>query len=185
MAKDNQYDLIAIGGGSAGLTVTTIAARLGAKVLLVDKERLGGDCLHYGCVPSKALIASARMAHRMRHAEKYGISPVDVKVDVTNVMKRIQQIKDDVGSHETPEIFREMGADVMFGGASFIDEHTLEIGGTERVYRRPDRDLHWVSCDQPANPRSRGNKKHQPCQSFSSRNPSKTIGCDWRGTHWL
>ncbi len=133
MAKDNQYDLIAIGGGSAGLTATTIAARLGAKVLLVDKESLGGDCLHYGCVPSKALIASARMAHRMRHAEKYGISPVDVKVDVADVMKRIQQIKDDVGSHETPEIIREMGADVMFGGASFIDEHTLEIGGTERV----------------------------------------------------
>ena len=127
MAKDNQYDLIAIGGGSAGLTATTIAARLGAKVLLVDKESLGGDCLHYGCVPSKALIASARMAHRMRHAEKYGISPVDVKVDVADVMKRIQQIKDDVGSHETPEIFGKMGAVITHVDVAIIEAADLDL----------------------------------------------------------
>jgi dihydrolipoamide dehydrogenase len=133
MAADTHYDLIVIGGGSGGLTAATIGARLGAKTLLIDKENLGGDCLHYGCVPSKAMVASARMAYRMRHARDYGIHPVNVKVDIADVMKRIQRVKDDVGRHESPEIFREMGVDVKFGGAKFIDAHTLEIGGKERV----------------------------------------------------
>ncbi len=127
------YDLIVIGGGSAGLTAATIGARVGAKVLLVDKESLGGDCLHYGCVPSKALIASARMAHRMRNAAEYGIQPVDVAVDFKKVMKRVWDIKADIGQHETPETFRTLGADVMLGGARFVDELTLEIGGRQRV----------------------------------------------------
>ena len=86
MPKARHYDLVVIGGGSAGLTAVTMAARLGASSLLVDRESLGGDCLHYGCVPSKSLIASARMAHRMRHAEKYGFESVDQAVDLGRIM---------------------------------------------------------------------------------------------------
>lgn len=133
MPNHKHYDLIVIGGGSAGLTATTMAARLGANVLLVDRESLGGDCLHYGCVPSKALIASARMAHRMRHADKYGLVPVYAQVDLSQVMARIDRIRDEIGDYESPETFQRMGADVAFGGARFVDEHTLEVGGSDRV----------------------------------------------------
>lgn len=127
MPKARHYDLVVIGGGSAGLTAVTMAARLGASSLLVDRESLGGDCLHYGCVPSKSLIASARMAHTMRHAEKFGLGSVDQSVDLARVMGRVDRIREQIGSHETPEAIRELGVDVALGGASFIDEFTIEI----------------------------------------------------------
>ncbi len=133
MQDPNHYDLIVIGGGSAGITATTMAARLGARVLLVDRESLGGDCLHYGCVPSKALIASARLAHRMRHSERYGLGSTDVKVDLGRVMARINRIRDEIGSYESPETFRRMGAEVAFGGARFVDDKVLDVGDTGRV----------------------------------------------------
>lgn len=131
MAK--HYDLIVIGGGSGGITATSMAARLGARTLLVDRESLGGDCLHYGCVPSKSLIASARMAHRMRHAEKYALDSVDPTIDFQRIMARIDSIRDEIGSHETPEEIRKLGVDVALGGAKFIDESTLEIDNEYRV----------------------------------------------------
>jgi pyruvate/2-oxoglutarate dehydrogenase complex dihydrolipoamide dehydrogenase (E3) component len=127
MPKTKQYDLVVIGGGSAGLTAVTIAARLGARSLLVDRESLGGDCLHYGCVPSKSLIASARMAYRMRHAEKFGFDSVDLKADLARVMNRVDKIRDEIGSHESPDAIRKLGVDVALGGASFVDEFTIEI----------------------------------------------------------
>jgi len=127
MPKTKQYDLVVIGGGSAGLTAVTMAARLGARSLLVDRESLGGDCLHYGCVPSKSLIASARMAHRMRHAGKFGFDPVDVKADLARIMDRVDKIREQIGSHETPEAIRNLGVDVALGGASFLDDFAIEI----------------------------------------------------------
>ena len=76
---DYDYDIGVIGGGAAGLTVTSGAAQLGAKTLLIEKkERLGGDCLHFGCVPSKTLIKTANVYHMMKHAEKYGLPTVQV-----------------------------------------------------------------------------------------------------------
>ena len=125
--KPKHYDLVVIGGGSAGLTAVTIAARLGARSLLVDRDSLGGDCLHYGCVPSKSLIASARMAHRMRHAEKYGLRSVDLEIDLARVMTRIDSIREQIGSHENPDAIRKLGVDVALGGASFVDEAKIEI----------------------------------------------------------
>jgi pyruvate/2-oxoglutarate dehydrogenase complex dihydrolipoamide dehydrogenase (E3) component len=128
-----KYDLIVIGGGSGGLTATTIAARLGARVLLVDKTSLGGDCLHDGCVPSKALIASARLAHQMRRAREFGLGDVEVKVDIAQVMQRIRDIQGVIGEHDSAEAMRALGAEVMFGGARFVDAHTVEIGGQVQV----------------------------------------------------
>ncbi len=127
MPNPKHYDLIVIGGGSAGLTSVTIAARLGARSLLVDRESLGGDCLHYGCVPSKSLIASARMAHRMRHAGKFGFDPVEVKADLARVMDRVDKIREQIGSHESPGAIRKLGVDVALGGASFMNEDTIEV----------------------------------------------------------
>jgi len=133
MLKSKHYDLVVIGGGSAGLTAVTMAARLGANSLLVDRESLGGDCLHYGCVPSKSLIASARIAHTMRGAEKFGLESVDQTVDLARVMDRVDKIRDEIGSHESPEAIRELGVDVAFGGASFINESTIEIDQSHPV----------------------------------------------------
>ena len=133
MPKTKHYDLIVIGGGSAGLTAVTMAARLGASSLLVDRESLGGDCLHYGCVPSKSLIASARMAHRMRHAEKFGLGSVDLKADLARIMSRVDSIREQIGSHESPDAIRKLGVDVALGGASFIDESTIEIDQSHQV----------------------------------------------------
>ena len=136
-----KYDLIVIGGGSAGMTAATIGARVGARVLLVDRQELGGDCLHYGCVPSKALIASARLAHRMRYAEHYGLKSSEVSPDIKEVMKRIWDIKAKIGSQESPEAFRSIGSDVLFGGARFLDSHTIEVGGEQRVLGS-----HFIIC---------------------------------------
>ena len=133
MAHVEHYDLISIGGGSGGLTAVNMAAGVGARSLLVDRESLGGDCLHYGCVPSKALIASARSAHAMRHAAKYGIESVSPNIDFGLVMDRVDRIRDDIGSHETPEAIEKLGVDVALGGARFINESTLEVGGSRLV----------------------------------------------------
>ena len=99
------YDLGVIGGGSAGLTVAAGAARLGAKTLLVEKEpALGGDCLHYGCVPSKTLIRSARAYHEIKNAGKFGLPPVEVKpVDFREVSNRIRSVISVIQKHDSVE----------------------------------------------------------------------------------
>lgn len=122
------YDIGVIGGGAAGLTVAAGASQLGVKTLLVEKEpRLGGDCLHYGCVPSKALIQSASVYHKMRMAEQYGLPRVDLPpVDFSQVAKRIQGVVDTIQVHDSEERFCGLGVKVDFGEASFVDEHTVE-----------------------------------------------------------
>ena len=133
MPETKHYDLIVIGGGSAGITAVTMGSRLGARALLVDRESLGGDCLHYGCVPSKSLIASARAAHTLRNADVFGLRATAPQVNFSAVMDRVDSIRDEIGSHETPEVIRELGVDVSLGGASFVDENTIEIGSSDRV----------------------------------------------------
>jgi len=86
---DPELDLVVIGGGSGGLVVAASAASLGAKVALVEKHKLGGDCLWYGCVPSKTLIKSAKIAQRMREADHFAISPHEPQIDLARVMDRV------------------------------------------------------------------------------------------------
>jgi pyruvate/2-oxoglutarate dehydrogenase complex dihydrolipoamide dehydrogenase (E3) component len=133
MAKYD-FDLGILGGGAAGLTITAGAARLGAKTLLVEKDSaLGGDCLHYGCVPSKTLIRTARAYHDIRHAEKFGLPPVDVgPVDFKQVSKRIRSVISVIQKHDSVERFCRLGARVEFGQAEFIDEHSIRLG--DRTY---------------------------------------------------
>jgi pyruvate/2-oxoglutarate dehydrogenase complex dihydrolipoamide dehydrogenase (E3) component len=133
----NRYDLVVIGGGSGGLTAATIAAKLRARVLLVDRAQLGGDCLHDGCVPSKALIASARLAHQMRRAREYGLESDAVRVSFRSVLERIRAIQATIGEHESVAAMRAAGVDVLLGGARFVDPRTIEVGGETRV--RADR----------------------------------------------
>ena len=88
MAKP-EFDIVVIGGGAGGLVVAAGGAALGAKVALVEKNRLGGDCLWYGCVPSKTLLKSARIAHQMRHAERWALAPANPHPDLAKVMERV------------------------------------------------------------------------------------------------
>ena len=86
------HDVIVIGGGAGGLTAAGGAGGLGRKTVLIEANKMGGDCLNYGCVPSKTLLASAKRAHAMRDAERYGVAPVDPEVRFLDVMKRISQV---------------------------------------------------------------------------------------------
>jgi pyruvate/2-oxoglutarate dehydrogenase complex dihydrolipoamide dehydrogenase (E3) component len=125
------FDIGILGGGAAGLTVTSGASQFGAKTLLIEKENaLGGDCLHYGCVPSKTLIKTAHVYHLMKNAGKYGLPPVDLKpVDYQEVARRIQSVIHMIEEYDSKERFCKLGAQVEFGNASFIDEHSVRLNG--------------------------------------------------------
>ena len=101
-----RYNLVVIGGGTAGLVTAAGAAGLGASVALVEKTLLGGDCLNFGCVPSKALIRSARAAAEMRDADVYGIESVDVKVDFGRVMERMRRLRAQLSAKDSASRFQ-------------------------------------------------------------------------------
>jgi pyruvate/2-oxoglutarate dehydrogenase complex dihydrolipoamide dehydrogenase (E3) component len=124
----DRYDLAVIGGGSAGQTAAIIAGRVGAKVLLVDRDQLGGDCLHHGCVPSKALIRCAKVAHTMAHGDRFGVSAEGVKIDFAQVMGHVRQAIETVGAGETVETMATHGVTVAFGGARFLSPTRLQVG---------------------------------------------------------
>ena len=126
------YDIGVIGGGAAGLTVTAGAAQLGAKTLLIEKEKeLGGDCLHFGCVPSKTLIKSAQVYHHMKNAAKFGLPQVELPpVDFRQISRRIKSVIDTIQKHDSTERFCKLGARVEFGSPTFTDEHTVRLDGS-------------------------------------------------------
>lgn len=126
----SDYDLIVIGGGSGGLVVATGAAHLGARVALVEKKALGGDCLFTGCVPSKTLIASARFAANVHRAADFGFAPTALQFkddSFASITRRVQRVIKTVGEHDAPEVFRALGIDVIFGAPRFVSPHELEI----------------------------------------------------------
>ncbi len=125
------FDIGILGGGAGGLTVASGASQFGAKTLLIEKEKeLGGDCLHYGCVPSKTLIRTAYVYHMMKNAWRYGLPGVDIKpVDYRDVAKRIQYVIGTIQKHDSEERFCGLGVKVKFGNAEFTDEHSVRIGG--------------------------------------------------------
>ncbi|MFO7987855.1 MAG: dihydrolipoyl dehydrogenase family protein [Thermodesulfobacteriota bacterium] len=126
------YDIGIIGGGAAGLTTASGAAQLGAKVILIEQEdRLGGDCLHYGCVPSKTLIKSAHVYHQMKRGPEFGLPKVNVPpVEFRQVADRIRSVVDTIQKHDSEERFCSLGAKVVFGRSRFEDEHALQVNGT-------------------------------------------------------
>ncbi len=124
-----RYDLIVLGGGTAGLVSAFIAAGMGARVALVERERTGGDCLWTGCVPSKALIASAHLAHRMRHADRVGLAPVDPQVDFARVMDRVHGAIATIEPHDSPQRLRATGVEVIEADGRFVDGRTIQAGG--------------------------------------------------------
>jgi len=128
---DYDFDMGILGGGAAGLTVASGAAQLGAKTLLVEKENeLGGDCLHFGCVPSKTLIKTAHVYHLMKKANEFGLPKVEIPpVDFKDVARRIQSVISIIQKHDSEERFCNLGAKVEFGEPKFADEHTIHLNG--------------------------------------------------------
>jgi pyruvate/2-oxoglutarate dehydrogenase complex dihydrolipoamide dehydrogenase (E3) component len=130
------YDLVAIGGGTAGLVASGGAALLGAKAALIERAHLGGDCLVTGCVPSKALIASANVAHAARRSAPFGVRTGPVEVDFPAVMERVRRVRADTARHDGAEEMRRRGVDVLFGTARFTGPRALDLDGTEVRFRR-------------------------------------------------
>ena len=128
---DYDYDLGIIGGGAAGLTVASGATQLGVKTLLVEKEAtLGGDCLHYGCVPSKTLLKTAHVYHLMKNGPRFGLPTfIPPAVDFRQVAARIKSVIDTIQEHDSVARFCKLGARVEFGNPMFSDEHAIRLGG--------------------------------------------------------
>jgi pyruvate/2-oxoglutarate dehydrogenase complex dihydrolipoamide dehydrogenase (E3) component/uncharacterized membrane protein YdjX (TVP38/TMEM64 family) len=138
--KSFDRNLIVIGAGAGGLVSAYIAATVKAKVTLIEAHKMGGDCLNYGCVPSKALIKSAKVAHQMRHAENYGLNSSEPTFSFKKVMARIHDVIAKIEPHDSVERYSKMGVDVVQGYAKLIDPWTVEIqlteGGTKRLTAR-------------------------------------------------
>ncbi len=134
------YDIGVIGGGAAGLTVAAGAGQFGAKTVLIEQEeKLGGDCLHYGCVPSKTLIKTARVYHQMKQGPQFGLPVVEPgPVDFGSVRQRILDVIASIQPHDSPERFCSLGVSVLFGTARFVDDHVVDMG-SQRISAK-----YWV-----------------------------------------
>jgi uncharacterized membrane protein YdjX (TVP38/TMEM64 family)/thioredoxin reductase len=133
-------NLVVIGGGAAGLVSAYIGAAVKAKVTLIEAHKMGGDCLNYGCVPSKTLIKSARIAHQMRHGEHYGLCATEPQFSFRKVMARVHAVIRTIEPHDSVERFTALGVEVLQGHARIVDPWTVEIklndGGTQRLTTR-------------------------------------------------
>jgi len=128
MSRETEYDLCIIGGGAAGLVTAAGAAALGANVILIEKNKLGGDCLYTGCVPSKALVHSANVAYGVKTAKQAGLSARLTAVKQSKVMQRVADVIKRIEPNDSPERFRAMGVEIVFSEAAFIDGETLSAG---------------------------------------------------------
>uniref|UniRef100_A0A7C4QIE5 Mercuric reductase n=1 Tax=Schlesneria paludicola TaxID=360056 RepID=A0A7C4QIE5_9PLAN len=132
-----RYHLVVLGGGTAGLVTAAGAAGLGAKVALIERELLGGDCLNVGCVPSKALLSAARAAATIRRGAEFGIPvPNGIEVCFAEVMHRLRRLRADLAPHDSAERFRKLGVDVFFGEARFLDRESVLVGDTRLRFRK-------------------------------------------------
>jgi len=129
MTEMRKADICVIGAGSGGLSVAAGAAQLGLDVVLVEKGEMGGDCLNYGCVPSKALIAAAKRAHAFRTSQKFGIAPHEPEIDFAAVNAHIRHVIAAIEPNDSQERFEKLGCTVIRAPARFLDERTIEAGG--------------------------------------------------------
>jgi pyruvate/2-oxoglutarate dehydrogenase complex dihydrolipoamide dehydrogenase (E3) component/uncharacterized membrane protein YdjX (TVP38/TMEM64 family) len=138
--KTFDRNLIVIGGGAGGLVSAYIAAAVKAKVTLIEAHKMGGDCLNYGCVPSKALIKSAKLAHQMRHASNYGLTDATPSFSFKAVMQRVHDVIAAIEPHDSIERYTGLGVEVLQGYGKLINPWTVEIalngGGTQRLTAR-------------------------------------------------
>jgi pyruvate/2-oxoglutarate dehydrogenase complex dihydrolipoamide dehydrogenase (E3) component len=150
------FDVVVIGGGTAGLVTASGCARLGRKVALIEREALGGDCLWTGCVPTKALVATAKLAHQMRHADAFGLEPVTPRITPKSVMDSMRAQRRDISRHDDPEKFRRLGIDVIEGTARLVARNEVEVGARRLVAK----DVVIATGSRTAIPPVAGLKEH-------------------------
>lgn len=126
-----EYDLVVIGGGSAGLVAASAGAQINAKVALVEKGLLGGDCLHYGCVPSKSMIHAAQVAYSVKTASRFGIYTNEPTIKLEEALNHVHSVIDTIQEHDSTERFEKLGVDVIYGAGQFTDEKTFEVNGRQ------------------------------------------------------
>lgn len=132
-----KYNIVVIGGGTAGLVSAAGSAGLGAKVALIERNLLGGDCLNVGCVPSKGVIRAARAAHDARNGAEFGIKLAgEPSIAFAAAMERMRRLRAGISEHDSAERFRKLGVDVFIGNGKFIDANTIEVGGKELKFDR-------------------------------------------------
>jgi pyruvate/2-oxoglutarate dehydrogenase complex dihydrolipoamide dehydrogenase (E3) component len=124
----DKRDLVVIGGGAGGLVVASVASQLGLDVVLINKEEaMGGDCLHYGCVPSKSLLKSASVAHQISNADRWGLTSTQLDVDIQSVNRVIKKSIDTIQVHDSRERFEALGCEVITGAARFLSPSQIEV----------------------------------------------------------
>lgn len=131
------YDLIVIGGGAAGLVAATGGAALGAKTALIEKNKLGGDCTWYGCVPSKTLLKSAQVFSLVKRLKEFGISSdPGIKLDGSCVMAHVRDVVKKISLNHPPEVFEKRGIKIFFASPKFLDPHTVDLNGAKIYAKR-------------------------------------------------
>ncbi len=128
MSTAKKYHLIVIGAGSGGLVTAAGAAGLGAKVALIEKNKMGGDCLNTGCVPSKAIIRTAKLAYDARTSHRFGIPDFSPTIEISEVMESVREVQKKLEPHDSPERFASLGVDVYFGNYRFVSPHEISDG---------------------------------------------------------
>lgn len=127
--KSTEYNMIVIGAGSAGLVTAYISSAVKAKVALIEKNKMGGDCLNTGCVPSKAIIKSAKLAHQMRNASNYGLENINPKINFKKVMRRVHDVIAKIEPHDSIERYSNLGVECIQGEAKIISPWEVEVNG--------------------------------------------------------
>ncbi len=132
-----RYNLVVIGAGTAGLVTAAGAAGLGARVALVERNLMGGDCLNVGCVPSKGVISAARIAATVKNAGEFGVHvPDGANVDFAAAMQRMRKLRARISPNDSAARFRDLGIDVYFGQGRFVDSNTIDVAGTQLHFKR-------------------------------------------------
>jgi len=161
---DYEADVVVVGGGAAGLTAAGVAARLGARAVLVEAERLGGDCTWYGCVPSKALLAAASVVHQARRADRYGLGTAELEVDLRAVLGRVRALQDEIYEEaDSPEVMEGFGVRFEAGRARFDGPHRVTI--TRRTGETLSLSFRWcvvATGSEPAFPDVPGLAEAEP-----------------------
>ena len=177
-----RYNLVVIGAGTAGLVTAAGAAGLGAKVALIERDLMGGDCLNVGCVPSKGIISAARVAAAVRNAREFGVEvPDGVNVNFAAAMQRMRRLRARISPNDSARRFRDLGIDVYFGQAKFVDSRTVDVDGTKLNFKRAVIATGARAAD------SRFGRRRLPDErnAFLFDRASPATRRHWRWSHWL
>ena len=136
MKQTKKADIVVIGAGSGGLSVAAGAAQMGARTILIEKGKMGGDCLNYGCVPSKALIAASHAAHQVRTSSRFGVNGHEPEIDFSKVHGHVHGVIGAIAPHDSVERFESLGVEVIQGAARFVSLREIEVNGIRIRARR-------------------------------------------------